>query len=402
MKRFLFILFTFNIGLNAAGPLKDLSLEKAIEIALKSHPSLAEAEAHVEIAKARADAAGRLPNPDAVARMESAPFSSTTSRAEYVGGVSQTIPIGGRLSAARKAELAGVATRSHELDAVKFELTRTVRNAFATALFISEVLEIQTNNAASLRELVRITKARAEAGDVNALDVARIESEEAWHRLEVREASRLHHVAMDGLASAMGDFRTPIESLAGSLDDTLQITAIRAASFADDHPTVRTAESEIKAQEARVKLAKAERIPDVNLDLLYRRLEASRENAFDVGVRIPIPLFDRKKRVRQAEQELRATEARLERVRNHIGHEQHELELELESALEAVELLKKEVLPKSEKALRGAEARYKGGDIGLAELLVVRREHATARLRYAETLRVVMSAWSSLRGSASR
>jgi outer membrane protein, heavy metal efflux system len=399
MKRSLFILFTFTIGLSGAEPLKDLTLEKAIEIALKSHPSLAEAEAHVEGAKARAEAAGKLPNPDAVARMESAPFSSTTSKAEYVGGVSQTIPIGGRLSAARNAEQAGLATRAHEVNAVKFELTRTVRNAFATALFSSEVLEIQTNNAASLRELVRITKARVEAGDVTALDLARLESEEAQHRLEVREASRLHHIAMNGLASAMGNFRTPIESLAGSLDDTLQITAIRAASFGDDHPTIRTAESEIKAQEARVKLAKAERIPDVNLDLLYRRLEASRENAFDVGVRIPIPLFDRKKRVRQAEQELRATEARFERVRNQIGHAQHELELELESALEAAELLKKEVLPKTEKTSLGAEARYKGGDISLAELLVVRRENATARLRYAETLRVVMAAWSGLRGN---
>jgi hypothetical protein len=69
MKRSFFILFTFTIGLCAAEPLKDLSLEKAIEIALKNHPSLAEAEAHIEIAKARAEAAGKLPNPDAVARM---------------------------------------------------------------------------------------------------------------------------------------------------------------------------------------------------------------------------------------------------------------------------------------------------------------------------------------------
>jgi outer membrane protein, heavy metal efflux system len=355
----------------------------------------------VDAAKARAAAAGRIPNPDAIARMESAPFSGTTSRAEYVSGISQSIPIGGRLAAARKAEEAGVFTRSHELQAAKLEVTRNVRNAFATALFASEVMQIQTDNASSLREMVRISKARVEAGDLNPIDLARVESEEAQQRLEVQDAGRLHHGAIDALASAMGDFRTEIDSLAGSLEETLAISAIRAEVFRIDHPTVRSAESEVKSQEARVKLAKSERIPDVNLDLLYRRLEGSRENAFDVGVRIPIPLFDRRKRVRLAEQELRASQAHYERVQNQIGHEQHELEIELRSALEAAELLKHTVLPAAKKVLDGTEARFKAGDINLSDLLVIRRGYAAARLHYAETVRRVMTARAGLFSSRS-
>lgn len=396
MKKLVLILSLVSC-VNAAESLKSLTLEKAIEIAIQDHPLLAEADANIEVAKARAQAAGKLPNPEAVARMESAPFSSTASRAEYVAGVSQAIPLGGRLAAARKAEEAGLTTRSREADLARITVTRNVRNAFATALFSSEVLETQTNNAASIRELVRITKARAEAGDIGPIDLARIESEEAQNELEVQEAGRLHHAAIDALASAMGDFRTPIESLAGSLDDTLQIASIKTEAFGPDHPAVQSAESEVKAQEARVRLAKAERVPDVNLDLLYRRLEASRENAFDVGVRIPIPLFDRKKRVRQAEQELRASEARYERVRNQVGHEQHELELELKSALGAADLLKTKVLPNAEKALAAGEARFNAGDINLGDVLLIRREHSAVRLRYAEALRAVMVSWTGLR-----
>ena len=388
----------FALAVTAAEPLTNLTLERAIEIAIKNNPRLAESEAELEAAKARAQAAGKLPNPEAIARMESAPLSSgTTSQAEYLAGVSQAIPLGGRLSAARKAEQAVAGTRAQELKLARFELTRTVRNAFATALFSSEVLNVQTNTANSLKELVRITEARVEAGDVAELDLARIQAEEAQHRLELKEAARLQHEALDELGTAMGNFRLEIQSLSGSLPETLQIASIKAAVFGGDHPAIAVTQSEVEAQQARLKQARAERVPDVNLDLVYRRIESSRTDAFDVGVRIPIPLFDRKKRVRQAEYELRASEARLERVQNQVGHDQHRLELGLQSALETAELLQKEILPKTDKLLAGAEARYKAGDIPLSELLIIRRETSQARLRYAETLRAVMQAWSGLK-----
>jgi outer membrane protein, heavy metal efflux system len=388
----------FALAATAAEPVTNLTLERAIEIAIKNNPRLAEAEAELDAAKARAQTAGRLPNPEAIARMESAPFSSgTTSQAEYLAGVSQAIPLGGRLSAARKAEQAVAGVRAQELNLARFELTRTVRNAFATALFSSEVFNVQTNTANSLNELVRITAARVEAGDVAALDLARIQSEEAQHRLELKEAARLQHDALDELATAIGNFRVEIQSLSGSLPETLQLASIKSAVFGGDHPAIAITQSEVEAQQERLKQARAERVPDVNLDLVYRRIESSRTDAFDVGVRIPIPLFDRKKRVRQAEYDLRASEARLERVQNQIGHDQHRLELALRSALESAELLQNEILPKTDKLLAGAETRYKAGDIPLSELLIIRREASQARLRYAETLRVVMEAWSGLK-----
>ena len=84
-------------------------------------------------------------------------------------------------------------------------------------------------------------------------------------------------------------------------------------------------------------------------------------------------------------------------MQNQVGHEQHALELTLQAALEAAELLKDEVIPKTEKALTATEARYKAGDIGLSDLLIVRREAFATRMRYAETLRSVMEAWSGLK-----
>ena len=385
---------------NETGGIHDLTLDQAIRIALTNHPHLTEADANIEAARARASAAGKLPNPEAVARMESAPLSSgTTSQAEYVAGVSQTIPLGRRLSAARQVEEAVANLREKELEASALNLRKAVRSGFATALYASEVLKVQTNLGSNLRELLRITKARVEQGDAPALDLARLETEEAEQRLQIKAAAYLHHEALDALATALGDFRMPIHSLAGNLEESLELAEIRASgTVLDAHPGVAAMESEAAAQRARVRLAKAERIPDVNLDLFYRRLQGTRENAFDVGVRVPIPLFGRtRSRVREAESELRAAEARLESTRNEIGHQLHARELALERAVETVAVLKAEVLPKMHAILRGAEARYRAGDISLSELMVIRREATTNQMKYLESLRSVMEAWAALK-----
>jgi cobalt-zinc-cadmium efflux system outer membrane protein len=332
--------------------------------------------------------------------MESAPLSSATaSQAEYVAGVSQTIPLGRRLTAAREVEESGVRLREKELEASALSLTKSVRSGFATALYASEMLKAQTNLGANLRELLRVTKARVEQGDAPALDLARLEAEEAEQRLEIKEAAYLHHEALDALATALGDFSTPILSLAGNLEESLELEEIRgSAAMVEMHPGVAAMERAAAAQRARVKLAKAERIPDVNLDLFYRRLQGTRENAFDVGVRVPIPLFGRtRSRVREAESELRAAEARLESARNEIGHELHARELALERALETAAVLKADVLPKVNAILRGTEARYKAGDISLSELMVIRREAETSQMKYLEALRSVMEAWAGLK-----
>ena len=384
-------------GHGASSGFTNLTLDAAIGIALDHHPQLAEFRALADAAAARAQTAGRFPNPEAVARVESAPISSgTLSQAEYVAGFSQPIPLGGRLSALRDLERATVDLREKELAAAALQLARSVHGAFATALFTTEVLQVQTNLAANLEELLRITTARVELGDAPPLALARLQAEEAQQRLAVREASWLHQEAMHDLAATLWDFTIPIQSLDGSLEEALQINSLQNSSI-DGHPALAAVQSAVTAQRARVRLAEAERIPDVNLDLFYRRIEATRDHAFDIGIRVPIPLFDTKRsRVREAESDLRAVEARYQRRRNEIGHARHESELAFAKAMDTVDLLRTDVLPKIETSLRGAEARYAAGDTSLGDLLMVRREAATHQMKYLEALRSVLEAWARL------
>ncbi|MGV3771672.1 MAG: TolC family protein [Verrucomicrobiales bacterium] len=402
-KSYLFILILLVLvtpAAPAAESLTNLTLDQAIQIALEKHPGLSEANAELQAAEVRRKAAGKLSNPEIIARMESAPMrAGTTSQAEYVAGVSQAIPLGNRLGAAKELAKAELTSTLLEKKAEIWRISKKVRDSFATALFASEVLSIQANLATTSSELYRITKLRVEAGDLPPLDLSRIAAEQAQNELQLHETRRNHEQALREVALALGLKTGNVTSLSGNLQDILQFASIQNwLTNTSTHPLASLTESRMRNDEKRLQLAKAERVPDLNLDLIYRRLQAQKENAFDAGISIAIPIFNRKSRVREAEHKLAAAEARNERTQMDLRHEMQSRELALVHGTEVAVKLRDGVIPKIEEALRGAEARYQAGDLPLNDLLLVRREAANARLQYLTTLREIMEARSGLAG----
>ena len=158
------------------------------------------------------------------------------------------------------------------------------------------------------------------------------------------------------------------------------------------------ASADLSAREAGVSLSQVQRIPDLKAELLYHRIESTQRDAFDVGISLPLPLFDRGRgRLREAEGQRDAAEARLRSTRNELRGQLREAHALLTAALSDVRALETEVLPKMKIVRDGTEARYAAGDISLGEILGVRRDDAGVRLRYLESLRDTMLAWAELR-----
>jgi outer membrane protein TolC len=65
-------------------------------------------------------------------------------------------------------------------------------------------------------------------------------------------------------------------------------------------------------------------------------------------------------------------------------------------AIATATVLREEMLPRAERVLQGAEARYRAGDMSLTELLPLRRDWIRVRLDYLEALHDVMQAWAEL------
>lgn len=386
-------------------PLEGLTLEQALELADQRQPELAEAVAMVEAAEGRARQAGAFPNPEAILGAQQIPFNrNAANEQEYVAGIGQTIPLGSRLSKARTAEQLDREVRSRGLEVKRREIHRRVRSAFATALYQEQAYQAQTEIQQSTTKAVATTHARVEAGDALREDLARVEMELARARVELQRAESLREQALVALGSAMGDAGLAVKSLNGTLETTFEIPTLEAlAASLYAQPESALAEADIRARTARVDLAQAERIPDVKVELLYHRLQSSQENTFDVGLSIPLPLFNRNQgKLREARAEVAAAEARSRMTQNELTTRLRESYLQLTATLATSRTLKTEILPRSATVVKGAEARYAAGDISLAELLPVRREWAAARLSYLESLRDVMQAWAALSPYVSR
>jgi cobalt-zinc-cadmium efflux system outer membrane protein len=379
--------------------LESLTLDQAFALAERNHPDLIEAKALVEAADGRVRQAGAFPNPEAIARMEQARFNGRTTReAEYLAGIAQPVPLGSRLSKAREAEQLERERRAGELEARRRGLRKRVHGAFATALYQEKAFQTQGEIVSSGQKATAATKARVDAGDAVPGDLARAEMELARAQVELRRSAALREQALATLTAAIGDPALSVKSLGGSLDATFEIPTLETlvANLATQ-AEMAVALADNRARNAQVDLVKAERIPDVRVEVLYRRLEASKENTFDVGLSIPLPLFDRNQgRLREARAEAAAAEARSRSTENELTLRLREAHAQLTAALGNSHALKTDILPRADTVLKAAEARYAAGDASLDEVLPVRRDWAAVQLTYLESLRDVMQAWANL------
>ncbi|HBP19572.1 MAG TPA: hypothetical protein DEA08_17505, partial [Planctomycetes bacterium] len=380
--------------------LTSLSLAQALARVDAEHPNLAAFRAYVDAAQARGEQAGLFPNPELMLRIENAPFSSGSTRdeANYVAGLTFRVPLSGRLGAAEEVGAREVDQRVLELAAQRQELHKRARGAFATALSLERAAGVQGQAQALATKAVELLEARVKAGDAVPADLSRVRIEATRARLELARVESLRQRALLALATALGDPSLQIQSLAGELESALELPALEELTRRlESNPRLKAAEAEVALQEARVELAKAKRIPDVSLDLFYRRLEATNRHAFDVGIGIPLPLFDRNQGgVRSAVAEQLAASARVRATRNELVRDLRTAHTRLSLLLQSVKVMREELLGEADNVLASVEARFEAGDASLVEVLPVRRDWSTIQLGYIDALREVMVAWSDL------
>ncbi|HEY5870969.1 MAG TPA: TolC family protein [Candidatus Tectomicrobia bacterium] len=378
--------------------LERMTLADALARAERLHPELAVSQAQIERAEGLALQAGLFPNPELVARIESAPLTRQfAEQAEYVAGVSQAIPLGSRLTLARQAELLDRDRLTYALAAKRLDIRMRVRSAFATALYWQRVIQAREEDVRSAANGVALAQARLTAGDTIPAEVAQAEMELRRAELERDKAMSNSAQAFDTLGGTLGDATLQIMSLDGALEETLTVPALASlAARLEASPFLAAAAADIAVQRAQLDVVHAQRTPDVHLDLFYRRLGDS-DNAIDVGVRLPLRLFDQGQgRLQATRAELAAAEARARTLRNDQSLQLQATHRKLARAVATAALLRREMLPRAESVLQGAEARYRAGDMGFSELLPVRRDWTRVRLDYLEALHDVMQAWAEL------
>ena len=363
-------------GFSSAPSLKgSVTREQAIRHAITYSPSLQSQRAELRALEAEIVQAGLPPNPDLGLDVENFAGNGGSrgfNGAEVTAALSQRLELGGKrpkrtLVAALEAESLRSEIASEERR-IRMEADR----AFTTLVEAREIREFNERNVIRAEEYLGALDTLLEVGKGNRIDAGRA-------KLSVSEAKELLAEARAAETSAASDLGqiwgggTADVTASGTLGNPGGSIPTNLEAAIERHPAMRAAAYRFAKAQAVYDLEKSGRYPDVELEGGIRELRDANETAAVVGIRVPLPIFDRnqgniqaaKERLDRAKEEGRSTASELRSSLTKFS-------AELRAARSRAAEFDSRTLSAASQALEDTREAYDAGKASLLEVLDAR------------------------------
>jgi outer membrane protein, heavy metal efflux system len=359
-----------------------VTLPDALRQGLEASPRVSLAKAKADAAEARARQAGVSPNPELSIEVEnfagSGAFQGLRS-SETTLAISQRIELGGKRSARIEVARAERDFAFLSYKSALADLERDIRNAHANLRAAEDRAMLARENVGAAMELSRTAKLLVEVGRDPPLRELRADAQLAEAKAEQARTFGELLVARQLLATLIGTSDGELTASVGPEDAPVNL--------APDTETldIQLATAERAAAQARVRLARADAVPDVTGSAGVRRIADGRETAFVAGISIPLPVRDRNRgNIDAAQSESLAAESGLALARLDASRARYEARMLLGAADARYEALAGPGIAQAEEALRLAKLGYSAGKFSLIELLDAQNALNQAKLNLIE------------------
>ncbi len=323
---------------------------------------------------------GRLDNPEIAVAMDGLGNSDLTGLdgPSYAIQLSQSFPLNNKLSLR-----VDVATGEHNrlilaIDQREAELNAQVRLCLAELHVALQRVSIATADSDIALSQAYLVQAKYIAGRVvqSDTDRARALATEANNKLELTKIeAQQRQASCNVLIGDIGD---------ASVDLATQLTVDNTHNA---EQTISQRQALLLQQEAQtqLRLAEAERLPEVKLSVGVKRFEQTGDQVYLAGAAIPLPLF-KQNRVAQADaaNALTHATAMLEVQQKRAAQELKNTRMRLQSSQKMLITLDERVIPAATESLRIAQLAYQSGKTGLLEWIEARRVWRESRDRRLE------------------
>ncbi|MDP6637101.1 MAG: TolC family protein [Phycisphaerae bacterium] len=380
-------------------PTGELSLRRALSLALAKSPELASFAWSVRQTEAEQLQASLLPNPGLETEFEnfggSGGFRGTRSL-ETTVVLSQLIELGGKRT--KRIELARADSKlaGWRYEAKRLSVLTDVTRRFIAALAIQKKLELADEDLKLAGSgLDAVTKELA-AGKVTLAEKTKATVEVAMSKIRLARIKRALKIAKSQLAATWGSTAPGFTALIGDLGDIASIPPVgKLTPNLDHNPELASWAAEIQKRQAALDLARAQAVPDVTAGVGYRHIRdtGGNDHALVAGVSIPLPVFDRNQgEIRKARYSLRSAKAqrRAAEVRLHTRFEK--AYQTLAAARSEAAALRDEVLPAARSSYEASANSFEHGKAGYIDVLDGQRTFVKVREQYLEALEAYHSA----------
>lgn len=386
------------VSTDASAPI--LTLEQAIAAAGGAAPSADAANAGIEEARANRTIAGLRPNPVVQAQVENVvgtrPYSGLRS-AETTLGVALPIELGGKRNARVAVANAQLSRAELEAAVAAADVRLQVTSLYVEAIAAERRLVTARDQLRIADDALRAARIRVQAGRASPLEEQRADVTRINAAASLERSARLTDVARLNLARRLG------RSVDGALDIGLldQLPVATYGPMITPSPsgtlTLAAADADLAVADARIRLARANRVPDLNIGPALRRLEATNDTAAVFAISIPIPLFNNGgAAVAQASAERTRAEARRRMTALDVDQAIAEAQAEAANAETTARAAAGPALAAAQEAARIARIGYREGKFSQLDLLDAERALADTRAAAIDALAYYQNARARL------
>ena len=369
---------------NAQAPGPTMTFAEVLARAREQAPQIVSARLAVEETRGRLLGASLRfqTNPELEANLgnREGPDSRFT---DFEIGLGQGFEPRSRRSARMAGANAAIAQSSANVDETTREVLRLAAGAYFRALHAQERIRLLGATQELAANVHSVADRRYKAGDIAVLDVniaraslARVRAEreaaEAMRALAVGDLKQL--LRLDGDIRVEGEFR-------GNGEPDLNVLLQAAAQ----RPELRALEAGVQEAQADVQLGRSFSRPEYGVGVRYAREEG--DHIVLGGVTVTLPVFSKG-------QEFQAVgSARAARLRAELAAARTRIDIEVRSAFEAysrrmaaIRVLETDAIPGLDENVTLTTRSFEVGQLGLPELLLIRREILDTRFQYLDAL----------------
>ncbi len=345
------------------------SLSELLKEAEQNSPQIRAAQQGTQAAKEMPAQVSALPDPTFQLQQVNVgsprPFAGyTNSEFAYIGlGASQDIPYPGKLKlkgeiAKREADIAG-----SRADSVSLNVLAEIKTAYYQLAYLSQTLDILTNDQQLLRQVERAADARYRSGMGNQQDILQAQVQQtkllrdiSMHHLEEGKLqARLKQLVNRPQSSP--DIR-PVAlketSLHMSFDDIL-------ASAESQNPDLAATQHTIDRNALQVDAARKDFRPDFNIQAMWQRTDPTQFRAYyqiTFGVKIPLHYSKQRAELAQAQAELSHARSDREAQSQQLAADLRQQYVIAEQSAELLKINREGLIPEARTGFQAGLASY--------------------------------------------
>jgi cobalt-zinc-cadmium efflux system outer membrane protein len=357
-------------------------------IALTNNPSLATARARIQAAKGEWLQVGLPPNP--TGGYSAAEIGDEGKAGQQGGVIGQEIVLGHKLKLNRAVASQDIKRAEQEWEAQRLRVINDVRIQFYNVLIAQQKVQLAEKLVGIGQQGTEAAQNLYKAQEVGLADVLQARIEASTARIMAENAGNEQLTAWRILTAALGMPDLTVTPLAGDMREGIARIGWPGAlqKILASSPELAAAQANVERARYAIDRARAEPIPNVNLQVTGQHDNATSDNIVGVQAVLPIPVWNRNQGgISKAEAEFAAAKSEVARTQLALQQRLAVVYGRYANAFQQVQRYEQDILPDAQSSLDLVNAGYKQSQFSYLNLLTAQRTYFQTNLAYLDALR---------------